>query len=512
MEPRDPNGIRMDAARGVDHEYVDYGDRPPQNREDLAVHAREWHGGQSFGSLRAHQDAHARGEADHIHDPALLYEHLRATHGEHRMLPDTSPYVLDEIHEQAHQHGRYAPQERWQGTSDAFQGRPHEGPLDPVFGAKRHNWETPEGGKPDSKSRSKTCADCGVSAERYGHQAGSYWGYRMPHGGHEAFPKTAPPCGPEAHKHLYPELGSAGEGLAFLEDIERQNAQPDFKRDALRRALAEAAVVPQQMKGHEPPDEPEHPKDCECTTCEYNRHHSKHGRPVYADLSDEAPELFGALAAEMHDHPEGALDADGLTAGEPAPLDTAALGEFGASRREQLRSRFGFGQAPQYVAGEQPGSDPLDGAATGGGPGMSQHDEDLSPNDTSIQTIGEAQWSGAGSDSSEMGQADADAGAGTEAQIVAAFQASAAAKNLGAGGRGASAAADGDIAARAREFLKTGVLSDGEANDLIAEGKGTRARNLDLLDLEGTHYAAEEDAMKRRGLDLDDFDEDLVLI
>ena len=34
-------------------------------------------------------------------------------------------------------------------------------------------------------------------------------------------------------------------------------------------------------------------------------------------------------------------------------------------------------------------------------------------------------------------------------------------------------------------------LIDGEADEMIREGRGTRARNLDLLELQGTHYTEE---------------------
>jgi hypothetical protein len=296
--------------------------------------------------------------------------------------------------------------------------------------------------------------------------------------------------------------------------------------EALQRALAEvtaaAAGVPMRPRGDEPPDEAPHPKDCDCTHCEYNRYHTKHSKPVYASVDQEQPELMGGLGAELHDEPEGALDPEGLTGGDtpmgggdacsgtmaPSAADVANLGEFGAARRAEIRARLGFGQAPQYQVNPA-GQYALDPQASGGGPGMSQDDEDLTPNDQSIQTIGQQQWSGAGADSDEVA-VPAGEPSGSEAQIVAAFQASAAAKHF-AGGGGATAG-DGDIAARAREFLKTGVLSDAEAGELIDEGKGTRARNLDLLDVTGTHYEAEAAQAARRGLDLDDFEDDLITI
>lgn len=99
----------------------------------------------------------------------------------------------------------------------------------------------------------------------------------------------------------------------------------------------------------------------------------------------------------------------------------------------------------------------------------SMADDSLSPDGTSIQVSG---------------------GLGPEDDVVAAFQRSAAA----GGYAGGPVRADGDIAASARQYLaKTAdVLPAAEADALIREGRGQRARNLDLLRLEGTHY--EDDA------------------
>jgi 2'-5' RNA ligase len=69
---------------------------------------------------------------------------------------------------------------------------------------------------------------------------------------------------------------------------------------------------------------------------------------------------------------------------------------------------------------------------------------------------------------------------------------------------------DSDIAAMARQFLATGELpektamktfSPAEQQELIQEGSdGTRASNLDRLQLEGTHYQADEDDESLEGL------------
>jgi len=96
---------------------------------------------------------------------------------------------------------------------------------------------------------------------------------------------------------------------------------------------------------------------------------------------------------------------------------------------------------------------------------------------------------------------------------VAAFQRSAVGRRLGSDGPGAAQGpSDTDVAAAARAYLsKTAdVLPEAEASALIAEGRGERARNLDLLDLKGTHYAEEIAELERRGLNIDDFEDDIV--
>ena len=142
-------------------------------------------------------------------------------------------------------------------------------------------------------------------------------------------------------------------------------------------------------------------------------------------------------------------------------------------------------------------------------PGMGSMDEELTPDDQSIQTIGNQQWSGGGTDSDE-GDVPAGEPQGGMDDIVASFQRSAAARQYGQGGAGG--ASDSDIAGAARQYLSrtAEVLPDAEAAELIAEGRGQRARNLGLLRLEGTHYEDEDDALARRGLSLDDYDDDVV--
>jgi hypothetical protein len=242
-------------------------------------------------------------------------------------------------------------------------------------------------------------------------------------------------------------------------------------------------------------------------------------RTATTGLSQEAPgQLLGGLGAELHDKPEPALDPEGVTGDAAGTMGgggassgstsgassaPAILGEFGAARLAQIRQRFGAGIEDVNPAGQYA----LDSGASGGGPGMSQHDQDLTPDDHSIQTMGQQQWSGGGADSDETA-VEPGMPQGTEQSIIAAFQAGAGAAIMGGPARG-----DGDIAKAAAHFLRTGeILTDAEAHELITEGKGSRARNLDLLDLDGTHYVDQDEAMARRGLSLDDFDDDLALM
>jgi ribosomal protein S18 acetylase RimI-like enzyme len=171
-------------------------------------------------------------------------------------------------------------------------------------------------------------------------------------------------------------------------------------------------------------------------------------------------------------------DPDGVLAelrGEPEPALPETTGDEmrGQSQAEGLADQA---QVPSPVTQE---------------PGMgSMDDSSMMPDDQSIQSMGAAQ---------------------SEDDIVAAFQRSAAARGLSGGGGGVQS--DGDIAARAREFLKTAdVLPEAEAAALISEGRGERARNLSLLKLEGTHYADQDDDLHGRGLSLDDFDDDVAVV
>lgn len=265
-------------------------------------------------------------------------------------------------------------------------------------------------------------------------------------------------------------------------------------------------------------------------------------------LDQEEPEQPGGALAELHDYPEPALPsttaeeplasltgcdaetergrgipwrgaaADGTIGGGDAgsgadtqdAADVAGLGEFGASAMgDQARAEF-----PQAQSGENAGTNP----------GMGSMDEPLSPDDSSIQTIGTSnipirdvqhlgnqQWSGGGADSGEVavepGQPQGDLDS-----IVAAFQRSAAAGAYAGSTR--AAASGSDIAKAAREHLaKTAdALPKAEADELVNEGRGDRARNLGLLRLEGTHYEDEADELAKRGLSLDDYDDDVISV
>jgi hypothetical protein len=164
---------------------------------------------------------------------------------------------------------------------------------------------------------------------------------------------------------------------------------------------------------------------------------------------------------------------------------------------------------PDLGAGSQFALDP---GTSGGGPGMSSGDEDLSPGDTSIQTMG--MENGGADEIADESFSVSPQENGAEAYAdnpVSQFQATVAARQY-AGGGGAPGG-DGELAAAAKEYLaKTAdVLPDHEAAALISEGRGSRARNLDLLQLEGTHYEGIDDEMGKRGLNLDDYDDDLVV-
>jgi hypothetical protein len=56
-------------------------------------------------------------------------------------------------------------------------------------------------------------------------------------------------------------------------------------------------------------------------------------------------------------------------------------------------------------------------------------------------------------------------------------------------------ASDSDIAAMARQVLATKTFTTAEQQQIITEGEGVTAGNLDLLDIAGTHYEALDAAL-----------------
>jgi hypothetical protein len=243
--------------------------------------------------------------------------------------------------------------------------------------------------------------------------------------------------------------------------------------------------------------------------------------PVFGSRAELRDEPEAALPSTTGDDLEATAAADGTIGGgdagdgtaQEAPLDTAALGEFGASVQAEFARKFGGPTA----MGDQSVAEGLSGGAqepsmTGQQPGMGSMDEPLMPDDQSIQTIGTQQWSGGGADSDE-GAVEPGQPQGGIDDIVASFQRSAAARAyVGGGGSGGAATAEpGDIAGAARAYLaKTAeVLPQAEADELIREGRGQRARNLDLLNLEGTHYE-DEDGSAKTGVNTDDYEDDVI--
>lgn len=255
------------------------------------------------------------------------------------------------------------------------------------------------------------------------------------------------------------------------------------------------------------------------------------GASSYAPMAPADPQ--GLLVdAELHGEPEPALPsttgedeieataaADGTIGGDDA--GTGGPDDWGAASpalmsswgsREEFRRKFGG--TPMGDLNRETSPQAQQPSVVTQEPGMGSMDDALSPEDPSIQTIGAQQWSGEGTD--DTGTVPAGEPQGSIDDIVASFQRSAAAGqyNGGGGPGGGAGMGDGDIAAAARQFLsKTAdVLPAREAAELIEEGRGQRARNLGLLRLEGTHYEEEDDDLARRGVSLDDFDDDVISV
>jgi hypothetical protein len=233
-----------------------------------------------------------------------------------------------------------------------------------------------------------------------------------------------------------------------------------------------------------------------------------------------------ASRAELKDEPEAALDPEGLTAEEnPENPPGSAWGNrlpgtytqaSGSYNPDADPSRQHAVQVEEGISGRAQHPDQFLGQQ----PGMGSLDEPSVPGDSSVQTVGslpasprrahpcysmpsqdppgheqftvqgQQQWSGGDYNSGDLAtsaQGQENPVEGEDADIVRQFQASAAARQYSGDG---ATRVDADIAGAAREYLaKTAdVLPPEEADELIREGRGTRARNLDLLDLDGTHY------------------------
>jgi hypothetical protein len=273
-----------------------------------------------------------------------------------------------------------------------------------------------------------------------------------------------------------------------------------------------------------PGPEVHHHPECICQTCDYNRYHAKHAVQIamqagLAELEANAVGEAERLRAGIDGTAGDAQDVPHAFSGNTPYCHACTLSpESGVHHRDGESLHTTPEPALPETTGDLASPDAsqyaLDPGATGGGPGMSGGDEDLSPSDTSIQTVGEANFGGSdelADESFSVSPQENTAEAGAD-NIAEQFQATGAARQYM--GEGGPPSGDGDIAAAAKAYLaKTAdVLPDHEAAALISEGRGTRARNLDLLRLEGTHYEDMEEEVGKRGLNLDDYDDDLVVL
>jgi hypothetical protein len=205
-------------------------------------------------------------------------------------------------------------------------------------------------------------------------------------------------------------------------------------------------------------------------------------------------------------------DNQNLSAADPEPI---------APTGNSYQPMASPGMTPQSMS--LPPTIASDGGYPGsefGGPGVGGDDESLSPDDDSIQTMGLArpdlypgrrptaavQESGGNEEISDLDPGDllGDGTGGTGQQMSLGARAAAVVPEIAFRD---SATTDGDIAQAARAQLrKMGMdtFSDAEARQLIDEGRGTRAANLDRLDIKGTHFADLEDKFAQAGLDPDD--------
>jgi hypothetical protein len=294
------------------------------------------------------------------------------------------------------------------------------------------------------------------------------------------------------------------QGMRFEEALAaaRRGFAASMRRSALPRKPV-PAVSPDDARawvgcphcGYRGPGNVQHTLALSCPRCSSFVSHVGPYEHMHSVISSVAePQLEGALA-ELKDEPEGALEEDGLTAwGNPRQATYEDVKAYNLAREipdysSTSTTDTGRAQHPDQVTQQ---------------PGIGSADDPYSPDDPSIQTIGQQQFSGGEDTMGDLAVSPVrqeNPVEGENADIVRQFQHSAAAAQYAGGG---GTQADGDIAAAARQYLaKTAdVLPPDEAEELIREGRGTRARNLDLLDLQGTHYTDDPR--------LDDADDDVI--
>ena len=333
--------------------------------------------------------------------------------------------------------------------------------MDPEFRSRGHdmNWERGHGWNRKGQAQywEGTCNHCGAGAT-----VGSSWS--SSHSGKDARHETC-----------------SGPGTAWQNEMVEE-----LRHERVQQAVSEFGRAVKQ--NYQDADDREWLR----------------GQGIEASLGEPQPD--GALA-ELKDEPEGALDPEGLTAdSEENPQNP-----WGNPRQATYEDARAYNLArtlPRYPdtssttdAGRAQHPDQF----TTQEPGMGSMDEPYAPSDSSVQTIGQQQWSGADYNSADLATAYKPDEHEVEPEgmedIVAAFQRSAAALQYSGDG---AARADTDIAGAARAYLakEADCLPADEADELIREGRGTRARNLDLLDLKGTHYTDEPG--------LDDHDDDVL--
>jgi hypothetical protein len=307
--------------------------------------------------------------------------------------------------------------------------------------------------------------------------------------------ETGPVTHERGESHPYSDQGNPGPSTSMA-PRDPGGLRMEETRRAAWLAFTESVSTPEKTQedarlwvacpgcGYRGPGNVQRTQALSCPRCSRLVSHVGPYEHMHAVISSAAgPQLDGALA-ELKDEPEPALDPEGLTAADPSMTYPAQVGA-GIS---------GHAQYPDENIGQNPG--------------MGSLDEPSVPQDSSIQSVGTQQWSGGDYSSGDLAHPE-DQGQQFPAEdedmrdIVAAFQRSAAARQYSGDG---AARVDADIAGAARAYLQkqADALPADEADELIREGRGTRARNLDLLDLQGTHY--QDDPR------LDDHDEDVLLI